>query len=106
MTDISSLLQQAKQMQEQMQKAQEELANMECTGEAGAGLVKVTMNGRHEVKSIDLDASLLSEDKEIIEDLIAAAVNDAVKKVADNNKSQLSGMAAGLNLPEGFKFPF
>jgi DNA-binding YbaB/EbfC family protein len=106
MTDFAGLMQQAKKMQEQMQKAQEELAQMECTGEAGAGLVKVVMNGKHEIKNVDLDASLLQEDKEIVEDLVAAAMNDAVKKVAENNKNQLSGMTAGLNLPEGFKFPF
>jgi len=106
MTDIAGLMQQAKKMQEQMQKAQEELAQLECTGEAGAGLVKVTMNGKHEVKNVDIDQSLLEEDKEIIEDLIAAAMNAAVKKIAENNKSQLSGMTAGLNLPEGFKLPF
>jgi len=106
MTDIAGLMQQAKKMQEQMQKAQEELAQMECTGEAGAGLVKVVMNGRHEVRNVELDPSLLQEDKEIIEDLLAAATNDAVKKIAENNKNQLSGMTAGLNLPEGFKFPF
>ncbi|MAY03335.1 MAG: YbaB/EbfC family nucleoid-associated protein [Gammaproteobacteria bacterium] len=106
MTDFSGLMQQAKQMQEQMQKAQEELANKEHQGEAGAGLVKVTINGKHEVKGVELDPSLLDEDKEIIEDLVAAAMNDAVKKVAESNKDQLSGMAAGLNLPEGFKFPF
>jgi len=106
MADFSSLLQQAKQMQEQMQKAQEELANKEYVGEAGAGLVRVTVNGKHEVKKVDLDASLMQEDKELVEDLVAAAMNDAVKKVAESNKDQLSGMAAGLNLPEGFKFPF
>lgn len=106
MTDIAGLMQQAKKMQEQMQKAQEELALLECTGEAGAGLVKVTINGKHEVKNVDIDQSLLEEDKEIVEDLIAAAMNAAVKKVAENNKNQLSGMTAGLNLPEGFKMPF
>ncbi len=106
MADFSSLLQQAKQMQEQMQKAQEELANKEHVGEAGAGLVRVTVNGKHEVKKVDIDASLMQEDKELLEDLVAAAMNDAVKKVAESNKDQLSGMAAGLNLPEGFKFPF
>ncbi|MFL2841002.1 MAG: YbaB/EbfC family nucleoid-associated protein [Pseudohongiellaceae bacterium] len=106
MTDITSLMQQAKKMQEQMQKAQEELALLECTGEAGAGMVKVTMNGRHEIKNIELDQNLLKENKEIIEDLVGAAMNDAVKKVAENNKNQLSGMTAGLNLPEGFNFPY
>ncbi|MDC1436204.1 YbaB/EbfC family nucleoid-associated protein [Gammaproteobacteria bacterium] len=106
MTDIAGLMQQAKKMQEQMQKAQEELAKLECTGEAGAGLVKVTMNGKHEVKNVEIDQSLLEEDKGIIEDLIAAAINSAVKKIAENNQNQLSGMTAGLNLPEGFKLPF
>lgn len=106
MTDIAGLMQQAKKMQEQMQKAQEELALLECIGEAGAGLVKVTINGKHEVKNVAIDPSLLKEDKEIIEDLIAAAMNAAVQKVAENNKSQLSGMTAGLDLPEGFKMPF
>lgn len=106
MTDIAGLMQQAKKMQEQMQKAQEELANLECTGEAGAGLVKVTINGKHEVKNVDIDQSLLEEDKGIVEDLIAAAMNAAVRKVAENNQNQLSGMTAGLNLPEGFKLPF
>ncbi len=106
MTDIAGLMQQAKKMQEQMQKAQEELVNLECTGEAGAGLVKVTINGKHEVKTVEIDQSLLEEDKGIIEDLIAAAMNAAVKKVAENNQNQLSGMTAGLNLPEGFKLPF
>lgn len=106
MTDIAGLMQQAKKMQEQMQKAQEELANLECTGEAGAGLVKITINGKHEVKNVDIDQSLLEEDKGIVEDLIAAAMGAAVRKVAENNQNQLSGMTAGLNLPEGFKLPF
>jgi DNA-binding YbaB/EbfC family protein len=105
MADFSSLLQQAKQMQEQMQKAQEELANKEHVGESGAGLVRVTINGKHEVKKVDLDVSLMQEDKALVEDLVAAAMNDATKKVAESNKDKLSGMAAGLNLPEGFKFP-
>lgn len=106
MADFSSLIQQAKQMQEQMQKAQEELAKKEHVGEAGAGLVRVTINGRHEVRQVEIDPSLLQEDKTLLEDLVAAAMNAAVKKVAESNKDQLSGMAAGLNLPEGFKFPF
>jgi DNA-binding YbaB/EbfC family protein len=106
MADFSGLIQQAKQMQEQMQKAQEELANKEHVGEAGAGLVRVTINGRHEVKRLEIDPSLMTEDKTLVEDLVAAAMNAAVKKVAESSKDQLSGMAAGLNLPEGFKFPF
>lgn len=106
MTDLNDIMKQAKQMQEQMQKAQEEQAKKEVTGESGAGLVKVTMNGRHDVKNVSMDPSLLSEDKEVIEDLIAAAVNDAVRKVGESSKSQLSGLTSGLNLPEGFKLPF
>ncbi|KZX83705.1 nucleoid-associated protein, partial [Alcanivorax sp. HI0013] len=79
--DINSLMQQAQAMQEKMKKMQDEAANAEVTGESGAGLVKVTMNGRHDVKSVDIDASLMSEDKELLEDLLAAAVNDAVRRV-------------------------
>ncbi|MDC0598957.1 YbaB/EbfC family nucleoid-associated protein [Gammaproteobacteria bacterium] len=106
MTDLNNLMQQAKQMQEQMQKAQEELAKKEVLGESGAGLVKVTMNGRHEVKKVELDSSLHDEDKDVVEDLIAAAINAAVAKVAENSKGQFSGLTDGLNLPEGFKLPF
>lgn len=106
MTDWNQLLQQAQKMQEQMQKAQQELAKQTVTGEAGAGLVKVTMNGHHEVQRIELDPSLFSEERSFVEDLVAAAVNAAVRKVAEHNKSSLSGMAAGLKLPDGFKMPF
>lgn len=106
MTDIAQLMQQAKKMQEQMQQAQEELAKQTVTGESGAGLVKVTINGKHEVKKVELDRSLLQEDLSLTEDLIAAAMNAAVKKVAELNKNSLGSMAAGLNLPPGFKLPF
>jgi hypothetical protein len=106
MTDFNELMNQARQMQEQMQKAQEELANLVVQGESGAGLVTVSMNGRHDVKSVKLADTLLQEDKEVVEDLIAAAVNDAVRKLEDKNKETLGGMAGGFNLPEGFKFPF
>ncbi|MGJ8689311.1 MAG: YbaB/EbfC family nucleoid-associated protein [Gammaproteobacteria bacterium] len=106
MTDLNALMQQAKQMQEQMQKAQQEAANTVYVGESGAGLVKVHMNGRHDVKQIELDDGLLGEDKDVIEDLIAAAVNDVVKKIEENNRENMSGMAAGMNLPAGFKLPF
>ena len=106
MTDLNDLLKQAKAMQEQLQKAQQELAEREVTGESGAGLVRVTMNGRHQVRNVELDKSLLTEDLALVEDLLAAAVNDAVRKVAENNQNQFAGMASGLNLPEGFKFPF
>jgi DNA-binding YbaB/EbfC family protein len=106
MADMSQLLKQAQIMQEQMQKAQEELSRMEVTGESGAGLVKVTINGKHEVRKVELDPSLMTEERGLVEDLIAAAMNAAVKKVADNNRSSLANMTAGLNLPEGFKLPF
>jgi DNA-binding YbaB/EbfC family protein len=106
MTDLNHLMQQAKQMQEQMQKAQEELANKLVTGESGAGLVIVTMNGKHEVKNITLDPALMTEEREVVEDLVAAAFNAAVKKVAETSRNSLSGMTAGLNLPDGFKLPF
>ena len=106
MADMSQLLKQAQKMQEQMQKAQEEQSRMEVTGESGAGLVKVTINGKHEVRKVALDPSLMAEERSLVEDLIAAAMNAAVNKVADNNRSSLANMTAGLNLPEGFKLPF
>jgi len=106
MADMSQLLKQAQKMQEQMQKAQEELSRMEVTGESGAGLVKITINGKHEVRKVELDPSLMAEERGLVEDLIAAAMNAAVKKVADNNRSSLANMTAGLDLPEGFKLPF
>lgn len=101
---MGKLLEQAKKMQEDMQKAQEELAAMEVTGEAGAGMVKVTMNGRHEVRGVSIDDSLVGDDKEMLEDLLAAACNDAVRRVAETAQSQLSGLTAGL--PPGMKLPF
>jgi DNA-binding YbaB/EbfC family protein len=103
---ISDLMQQAKQMQEEMQKAQAELANTEVTGEAGAGLVKVTMTGRHDVRRVSIDDAVMSEDKEVLEDLLAAAVNDAVRRVEAHNKEAMAGLASGINLPGGFKLPF
>lgn len=106
MTDLNDLLKQAKEMQEQMQKAQQEMAEKEVTGESGAGLVKVVMNGKHVVKKVTLDPSLMQEDQSLVEDLMAAATNDAVRKVEENNKNQLGGLMSGLNMPEGFKFPF
>ena len=99
-------MQQAQQMQEQMQRAQEELASMEVNGESGAGLVKVTMTGRHDVKRVNIDISLMKEDKEMLEDLLAAAVNDAVRRIEAAQKEKMGGLAGGMNLPEGFKMPF
>lgn len=106
MKDLNDLMKKASEMQQQMQKAQEEAASAEVLGEAGAGLVKVTMTGRHDVRRVQIDPSLLSEDKEMLEDLLAAAVNDAVKKVEVTNQDKLSGMFSGMNMPPGFKMPF
>ena len=104
--NINDLMQQAKKMQADMQKAQEELANAEVRGESGAGLVSVVRSGRHDVKRVSIDDSVFDEDKEVLEDLLAAAVNDAVRKVEAHNRDAMSGLAAGLNLPAGFKMPF
>ena len=103
---MAGLMKQAQQMQEKMQKMQEELANAEVTGQSGAGLVSIVMNGRHDVKRVNLDDSLMEEDKEILEDLIAAAVNDAVRKLEQQNQEKMAGMSAGMQLPPGFKMPF
>lgn len=104
--NIAELMQQAQQMQADLQKKQEELANAEVRGEAGAGLVSVIMTGRHDIKRVSIDDAVFSEDKEVLEDLLAAAVNDAVRKVEAHNREAMSGLAAGLNLPGGFKLPF
>lgn len=106
MNGMGDLMKKAQKMQEEMQKAQEEIAKSEVTGESGAGLIKVTMTGRHDVKKVDIDPSLMSEDKDILEDLLAAAVNDAVRRVEENQKERMSGMASGMGLPPGFKMPF
>ncbi len=106
MKGINDLMQQAQKMQADMQKAQEELARAEVTGEAAAGLVTVTMTGRHDVKRVRIDDSVLSEPKEVLEDLLAAAVNDAVRRVEARNKETMAGFASGINLPPGFKLPF
>ncbi|MDO6442499.1 MULTISPECIES: YbaB/EbfC family nucleoid-associated protein [Marinobacter] len=106
MNDMGGLMKKAQKMQEEMQKAQEEAAKAEITGEAGAGLVKVTMNGRHDVRKVEIDPSLMSEEKDILEDLLAAAVNDAVRRVEANQKDKMSGMMSGMGLPPGFKMPF
>ncbi|MBE1299154.1 MAG: YbaB/EbfC family nucleoid-associated protein [Alteromonadaceae bacterium] len=103
---MGNIMKQAQQMQEQMQKAQEELANMEVIGEAGAGMVKVTMLGNHNVKRVEIDESLMEDDKDMIEDLLAAAVNDAVRKVAETSQKRMSELTGGMPLPPGFKMPF
>jgi nucleoid-associated protein EbfC len=102
---LGNLMRQAQQMQETMRKAQEELANLEVTGESGAGMVKVALNGRHEAKKVMIEPKLLGEDKDMLEDLIAAAINDAVKKIAARSQEKYSGLMSGLNLPPGMKLP-
>ena len=103
---IGNLMRQAQQMQEKMAKMQEELANAEVTGQSGAGLVSVVMTGRHDVKRVSIDPSLKDEDLEVLEDLIAAAFNDATRKIESNSQDKMSGMTAGMQLPPGFKMPF
>ncbi len=102
---MGNIMKQAQQMQERMQKAQDELANLEVTGESGAGLVKVTMTGNHNVRKVEIDDSLMEEDKEMLEDLLAAAVNDSVRKVQEANQEKMSSLTGGMPLPPGFKFP-
>lgn len=99
-------MKQAQKMQEDMQKAQQEIASMEVEGQAGGGLVKVIMTGQHELRRVDIDDSLMGDDKEMLEDLIAAAVNDASQRVDATSKEKMSSMTAGLNLPPGMKMPF
>lgn len=103
---MGNLMKQAQKMQEQLQQAQAKLADAEVTGESGAGLVKVTMNGRHDVKRVELDHSIMEEDKEMLEDLLAAAVNDAVRKIEQQNQEQMGKLTAGMGLPAGMKLPF
>ncbi|RCX29913.1 YbaB/EbfC family nucleoid-associated protein [Thioalbus denitrificans] len=103
---LGNLMKQAQKMQENLQKAQEELATMEVSGEAGAGLVKVVMTGRHDVRRVSIDPSLLEEDREMLEDLLAAAVNDAVRKVEQVTQERMAGLAGGMGLPPGMKLPF
>ncbi len=103
---IGQLMKQAQQMQADMQKAQEEMANLTVIGESGAGIVKITMTCKHEVRALEIDDSLIGDDKEMLEDLIVAAFNDAVRKVEQTVQEKFSGMAAGLSLPPGMKLPF
>tara|TARA_R110000787_G_scaffold189675_2_gene301278 strand:+ start:2312 stop:2632 length:321 start_codon:yes stop_codon:yes gene_type:complete len=106
MKGLNDMMKQAQQMQEKMQKLQEQAASAEVVGESGAGLVKVVMTGRHDVRKVSVDPSLLSEDKEVLEDLLAAAVNDAVRKVEQETGSIMGDLMAGMQLPPGFKLPF
>ncbi|MBI5615971.1 MAG: YbaB/EbfC family nucleoid-associated protein [Gammaproteobacteria bacterium] len=103
---IGNLMKQAQRMQEEMQRAQEQIATMEVTGEAGAGLVKIVLNGRHDVKSVTISPELMQDDRSMLEDLLAAAVNDANRKVEALTKERMAGVTSGLNLPPGMKLPF
>lgn len=103
---IGNLMKQAQAMQESMQKAQEELASLEVTGESGGGMVRITMTGKHEVRRVLIDDSLMADDKDMLEDLVAAAINDATHKVESTTQERMSGLTNGLNLPAGMKLPF
>jgi len=103
---IGQLMKQAQQMQADMQKAQDEMASLTVTGESGGGMVRITMTCKHELKGLEIDDSLIGDDKEMLEDLIIAAFNDAVRRVEKTVQEKFSGMAAGLSLPPGMKLPF
>jgi nucleoid-associated protein EbfC len=104
--NINNLMKQAQAMQANMQKAQAEIANIEVIGEAGGGMVKITMNGRHEVRRVQIESAVAGEDREMLEDLIAAAANDAVHKVEARVQEKMASLTAGLALPPGLKLPF
>ena len=103
---IGNLMKQAQKMQADLQRAQEEIARLEVVGESGGGLVKVTMNGRHEVRRVQIDPSLVGDDREMLEDLVAAACNDAVHRVGEATQERMAGLTAGMALPPGLKMPF
>lgn len=103
---LGNLMKQAQQMQEKMQKMQAELANIEVVGQSGAGMVKVTMTCKYDVKRVAIDPSLVGEDKDMLEDLVAAAFNDASRRVESTTQEKMGGMAAGMGLPPGMKLPF
>ena len=103
---LGNLMRQAQKVQEDMAKAQKELESTEITGESGAGLVKVTLNGRRQAMRVQIDPSAMEEDREFLEDLVAAAINDAEQKVEAHSKEKMSGLAGGLNLPPGMNLPF
>jgi DNA-binding YbaB/EbfC family protein len=103
---LGNLMKQAQKMQADMARVQEELANMEVTGQAGGGMVTVVMTGRHDLKRVSIDDTAMRDDKEMLEDLIAAAVNDAVRQLEKSSQEKMGGVTAGLNLPGGMKLPF
>ena len=106
MFNMGNMMKQAQMMQERLQKSQDEIARMEVTGESGAGLVKVTMTGAHEVRRVEIDDTVFSDDKDICEDLIAAAFNDANRRVEEQSKEKMASVTGGMQLPPGFKLPF
>jgi len=103
---MGNMMKQAQQMQEKMKRAQDELAQLEVIGQSGAGMVKVTMTCNHNVKRVDVEDSLMKDEKEMLEDLVAAAINDAVRRVQETTKEKMSSVTGGMNLPPGFKMPF
>jgi len=103
---IGNIMKQAQQLQANMQRAQAEIATMEITGESGGGMVKVTVNGKHEAKRVVIDPSLLGDDKEMLEDLVAAAINDATHKMEQASQAKMSSLMSGMQLPPGMKMPF
>ncbi len=103
---MGNMMKQAQQMQERMQKSQEELAKTEITGESGAGLVKVTMTCNHAVRRVEIDDSLMEDEKEMIEDLVAAAINDANRRIQETTQEKMAGVTGGMQMPPGMKMPF
>ena len=106
MANFGNMMKQAEALQRNMQKAQEEIGRMEVTGESGGGMVKVTMTGKHEVKRVQIEPAVIGEDREMLEDLIAAAINDAVRRVETKSQQRMSELMSGLRLPPGMKMPF
>lgn len=106
MSNFGNMMKQAQALQRSMEKAQQEMAEMEVTGEAGGGMVKITMNGRHEARRVQIEPAVIGDDREMLEDLIAAAINDAVRKVEARTQEKMSGLMSGMKLPPGMKLPF
>ena len=106
MFNMGNMMKQAELMQERLQKAQDEIAKMEVVGESGAGMVKITVTGNHEVRRVSIDDSLFTDDKDILEDLLAAAFNDAQRRIEEQSKEKLSAVTGGMQLPPGMKLPF
>ena len=104
--NIGQLMRQAQQLQDRMQKAQEQVGAIEVTGESGGGMVRIVMNGRHEVRKVEIDPSVAASDREMLEDLVAAACNDAARRVGEAVQQHMAGAMGGMQLPPGMKLPF